>query len=58
MVGQFGGPHEVVGTRDWMDGTNKHFSHDLCYPLPSHGDTPVVSAVVNHEQLENDQIML
>lgn len=22
MIGQFGGPHEVVGTRDWMDGTN------------------------------------
>ena len=36
-----------------MNGANGQFEADLTYPLPRHGDPPVVGAVVDQEQLEN-----
>ena len=35
-----------------MNGANGQFEADLAYPLPRHGDPPVIGAVVDQEQLE------
>ena len=38
-----------------MDGAYDKLCHDLSDPLPSHGDPPVVSAVINHKKLSGGQ---
>ena len=39
----------------WVDGAYDKLCHDLSDPLPSHGDPPVVSAVINHKKLSGGQ---
>lgn len=52
LVGQLGGPQEVVLARYGVHGTDDQLHGDLRDPLPSHGDSPVVRAIVDHEQLQ------
>ena len=54
MVGELGGPEEVVAAGDGVDGADEHLSADLHHPLPRHRDPPVVGAVVDHEQLQGN----
>ena len=49
VVGQLGGPQEVVFTWYGMDGTDHHFYAYLSNALPSHGDTPIISTIVDHK---------
>ena len=35
-----------------MDGTNYQFHAYLCYPLPCHGNAPIIGTIVDHEQLK------
>ena len=51
MIGQLGGPEEVVPPRDGMDGTDQDLDPDLHHALPGHGDPPIVGTIVYHEQL-------
>lgn len=51
VIGELGGPEEEVLARDGMDGTDDQLHHYPRYPLPRHCYSPVIRAVVNHEQL-------
>ena len=53
MIGQLGGPEEVVSPGDWMDGTDQDLDPDLHHALPRHGDSPIIGTIVYHEQLQN-----
>ena len=51
VVGELGGPDEVVLAWDRVDGADEQLDEDQHVPLPGHGDPPVVGAVVDHKQL-------
>lgn len=51
LVGQFGLPLEVILARDRVDRADHQLHRDGGDPLPRHRDSPVVRAVVDHEQL-------
>ena len=53
MIGEFSRPEKVMFAWYRVDGANGQFEADLAYPLPRHGDPPVVGAVVDQEQLQN-----
>lgn len=52
LVGQLRSPQEIILARNRVHGTNTQLQADLTNPLPRHGDSPVVRAVVDHEQLQ------
>ena len=52
MVGQLGGPQEVVFTWYRVDGTDHQFHANLSDSLPSHGDTPIIGTIVYHKKLK------
>lgn len=52
MVGQLGRPQEVVVARDGVDRADEHLHTNLGDTLPGHGNTPIVCAIINHEELE------
>jgi hypothetical protein len=55
MICKFSRPEKVMLSWYRVDGANGQFEADLAYPLPRHGDPPVVGAVVDQEQLHNNK---
>ena len=53
MIGKLSGPQKDIMTRNRMDGTNKQLGANLDDSLPCHCDSPIVSTVVDHEQLKD-----
>ena len=53
VVGQLGGPEEVEPAGDGVDGTDEELHAYLHHPLPRHGYPPVISTIIDHEQLKD-----
>jgi hypothetical protein len=56
FIRQFGRPVKVVLPGNWVNGANGQLKGNLYYSLPRHGNSPVVGAIVYHEELQNRQV--
>jgi hypothetical protein len=44
-------PEKVWFARNWMNGANEQLKTHLNYPLPRHGDPPIIHAVLYQKYL-------
>ena len=52
FICQLRGPQEVILAWNWVHRADAQFESNLRHPLPRHSDPPIISAVVDHEQLQ------
>lgn len=44
-------PEKIWFARNWMNGANEQLETDLEYPLPCHGDPPIIYAILYEKYL-------
>lgn len=57
MVGKFGGPHEGVLAGHRVHRANDQLEDDQSDAVGGHGDSPVLQAIVDHEQLHFQRVV-